>query len=113
MIWRIELSVDMRNDKVKDFSEFAYACTPSIASLSAVSFEDGTFATVVNHWENYSPVEGDVFIDSDGDDIWTMIDGNWVIFDPMTCKINESDESWESLNLNYGPVHLLTEYIIY
>lgn len=100
-------------EKMNDFNEFAYSCSPAISGLGAVSFEDGSFATIIDEPEDYAPVEGDVFIDSDGDDLWTMIDNRWFMYDPMTCKVNESDESWESINNNYGPIHILTEYIIY
>lgn len=101
------------SDKVNDFSEFAYASVAEISCVSAMALENGDFATLVKRPDLYSTGEGDVFIDSDGDDLWTMIDGNWFMFDPMTCKVSDSDETWESINSNYGPISLLNDYIIY
>lgn len=51
----------------------------------------------------------EVFIDSDGGDYWTRIDGFWYMFDPMTMEVSSSGIEWNEIVNSYGPVFLVGE----
>lgn len=96
---------------MENFFDFGVRAAEELHAVDELSYENGVFSTVVEDWEGFSPVEGQVFLDSDGGDFWTLIDGKWVMFDGVTGKVTETDDTWESLNINYEPIFALTAQI--
>lgn len=86
------------------FDKFRNIANNYIANGSFVD-ED----SAIDEPDDYKVDDFEVFVDDDGGDFWTRVDGTWVMLDPVSNEIYETTESWDNLVYQYGPVFIIGE----